>query len=354
MVIIEMQKPILTQEQKNEEIKKSIRQKAIERGKLEKEAKKQNIIQSQLQTKQYNNNNYINNNYTHIYQNLCPNCQRKKYQKRRQQYKQYVDSNPYYQYQEQYQEQPYYEDNYENEDSQNEQNEYQYEYQEEDNNIYEQPKYESRTFQPYVYSLEERNQLLQNARPMFTVLSYGNTDSDIYGTSAYNTYNTYTEPVQKSTTTKKQMIKDNNNKNNKNINQQQTQQKNQIKQEIKKEEIKKEENKSNVNINIENDIKKTTNAKEVKKVETEIEKKEEKKEEKKVERRDRIGDIIRGQKQQVSSKKYESTCSYKKRGGFGIAKKIEKIRQSSTNKNDKRKKHHLTYEVINIEVEKKE
>jgi hypothetical protein len=132
---------------------------------------------------------------------------------------------------------------------------------------------------------------------------------------------------------------------NQNVNQTQTQEKKKIKQVIKKEE-----NKTNVNINIKNDIKKTTNAKEIKKVETKIEKKEEKK----VERRDRIGDRIRGQKQQVSSKKYESTCRYNKRGGFGIAKKIEKIRQSSTNKNDKGKRHHLTYEVINIEVEKKE
>ena len=335
-----MPKSILTEEQKNEEIKKLIRQKAIERGKLEKEAKHHNRIQSQLQTKQYNyDNNYINNNYTHKHQHqhLCPNCQRKKYQKRRQHY-QYVDNYPYYQYQEQYQEEPYYGENYENEDYQNE---YQYAYQEEDNNIYEQPKYESKTFQPYIYSLEETSQLLQNARPMFTLLSYGNTTSNAYGTSAYNTN---TEPVQKCTCTKTKtkMINDNNNQN---VNQQQTQQKNEIKQEIKKEE-----NKSNANANIKNDIKKSTNAREVKKVETKIEKKEEKK----VETRDRIGDRIRGQKQQVSSKKFESTCRYNKRGGFGIAKKTEKIRQSSTNKNDKGKRHHLTYEVINIQVEKKE
>ena len=42
-------------------------------------------------------------------------------------------------------------------------------------------------------------QLLQNARPMFTLLSYGNTTSNAYGTSAYNTN---TEPVQKCTCTK--------------------------------------------------------------------------------------------------------------------------------------------------------
>jgi len=330
MVVIEMKKPILTQEQKNKDTKKLIRQKAIERGKLEKESKNHNRIRSQMQTQQYN---YINP-YLPTYEHICPNCQRKKYLKRRQQY-QYTEPYPYYQYQEQYQ-QPYYENN-----ENDYQDEYQYSYRE-NNNTYEQPKYEIRTFQPYAYSLKERNQLLKTARPMFTILSYGITTPNIYGTSVYNIN---TEPVQKGT--KIQILK-----NNQNI----KQQKQQPKKEIKKE-VKKEENKANVNIK--KDIKKTINVKEEKKVEKKIEKKEEKKgekkevkkEEKKVEKR---GDR-RIEKQPINNnQKSISKSRYNKRGGFNIVKKTEKIRQSSTNKNDKGKKHHLTYEVINIEVEKKE
>ena len=75
-----------------------------------------------------------------------------------------------------------------------------------------------------------------------------------------------------------------------------------------------------------------------------MEKKEEKKavkkEEKKVEKK--------------SIKNLTATSRYKKRGGENIVKKKEKVRQTSVNRNEKGKRHHVTYEVINVLVEKKD
>ena len=170
---------------------------------------------------------------------------------------------------------------------------------------------------------------------MFTVLSYGiyeNPMTDMYGASAYNTY---TEPVPQRT--KIESIK-----NKQNVTQQL---KMEIKKEIKKEEIK---TKTKASTNMKNDIKKDTNVKEEKKPETKIVKKEEIKVERREGRRTERKEPI------SNTKKSESTCRYNKRGGFNIVKKKEKVRQVSTNKNDKGKRNHLTYEVINIEVEKKE
>ena len=53
-------------------------------------------------------------------------------------------------------------------------------------------------------------------------------------------------------------------------------------------------------------------------------------------------------------KNITSTSRYVRRDGNRVIHKAEKIRQSSVNKNDKGKKHHLTFEFINILVEKPE
>jgi hypothetical protein len=87
------------------------------------------------------------------HQHLCPNCQKKYQQKVQTQYEEY----PYYQWEEMYQnkfEDPkYYQD-------------YQY-LNEED---YGQTKQEARTYQPTAYSLNDYQNLLKIAKPMFKVL----------------------------------------------------------------------------------------------------------------------------------------------------------------------------------------
>ena len=59
---------------------------------------------------------------------------------------------------------------------------------------------------------------------------------------------------------------------------------------------------------------------------------------------------------EVIKRNQNLTCTsrYVKRGGDHVVKKVEKVRQTSVNKYDNGKKNHLTYEVINIQVEKKE
>ena len=75
-----------------------------------------------------------------------------------------------------------------------------------------------------------------------------------------------------------------------------------------------------------------------------------KKEEKKVEAKF----VKRDEHKIITNQKLESQSKYNKRGGFNIAQKTEKVSQTSTSKNDRGKRNHLTYEVINVHVEKKE
>ena len=167
-------------------------------------------------------------------------------------------------YEEQQQEEPYYE----------QEQDYQYEEQNtQEQDIYDQPRIEFKTFQPHFYSLEERKALLQTARPMFTVLSYANNGINTLGT---NNYNKNTEPIKN--IAKTNIIND------------------QKKEDKKENERKKEVMKSNKNL--------------------------------------------------------EGASRYRRRDANKVIKKKEKIRQSSVNKNDRGKRHHLTYEVINVVVEK--
>ena len=167
--------------------------------------------------------------YVHNHEYLCPSCQRKKQRslniKPQEQYEefpyygiegqqmneyqyeqqpQYEQQQPQYeQQQEQYKQQEQYEQQQEQYEQQQEQYEQQeepyykneYGYQENENiDNYEQPRYEYRTFQPRVYSFEERVQLRKIARPLFTVISYGSTNINNLGTE----YNTQTLPIQHS------------------------------------------------------------------------------------------------------------------------------------------------------------
>ena len=293
LIIVEVEQPQLTQEQQKEEMKKIIREKAIEEGKSKHAQKIKNYYQP-------------NHQYIHSHHHLCPSCQRKKQRKKQRRFKnppqfQYMEY-PYYPTEEedfyQYEYEPLpqydYEEQYEIQEPLYDNNEYQY--QENENIVnYGQPKYDYKTYQPRFYNKEERAQLIQKSRPMFTVLSFGNNVSP--------SYNTYTEPTHK-----KEIIPD--------INKDQTDQKQTF--------IKKEEKKE-----------KTEIKHDVKKVEKVKERKEKKRDEKKVE------------------KKIEIKSKFIKRGGNNEPTKTEKVRQSSVNRYDKGKRHHVTYEVINVHVEKK-
>jgi hypothetical protein len=310
--------------------------------------------------------------YVHNHEYLCPSCQRKKqrslnikpqeqyeefpyygnegqqmneyqyeqqpqYEQQQPQYEQqqeqYKQQEQYEQQQEQYKQQEQYEQQQEQYEQQQEQYEQQeepyceneYGYQENENiDNYEQPRYEYRTFQPRVYSFEERVQLRKIARPLFTVISYGSTNINNLGTE----YNTQTLPIQHSEIIQKI---------------EKTQKKQNIqkpKEKIINKEIKEE--KKVINTQVKED------KKEIKKVDKKDIKKEEKKES--------IRKTDEKEKNEVIRKNKEITSSgrYKKRGGDNVVRKKEKIRQSSVNKNDRGKKHHLTYEVVNILVEKEE
>jgi hypothetical protein len=188
--------------------------------------------------------------------------------------------------------------------------------------------------------LEERAKLLQTAKPMFTVLNYGTTISNktnTFNTASYNTF-TYSQPPQKSEIIQKV-------------------------EQVKK--IMKEDHKAKTNLN--KDTKKAENIqnekqvlKAEKKVEQQVEKKVVPKEEKKVEQKFQKNEekkVAKREEKKVEYKNLKNTTStsrYVRRDGNRVIHKAEKIRQSSVNKNDKGKKHHLTFEFINILVEKPE
>ena len=96
--------------------------------------------------------------------------------------------------------------------------------------------------------------------------------------------------------------------------------------------------------------------KEEKKVEQKFQKKEEKKAEQKFQKKEEKK-VAKREEKRVEYKNHKnitSTSRYVRRDGNRVIHKAEKIRQSSVNKNDKGKKHHLTFEFINILVEKPE
>ena len=225
---------------------------------------------------------------------------------------------------------------------------------------------------------------------MFTIISYGNnlmnnTSINTMGTSSYNTF---TQPAQKSEIIQKveqvkKLMKEENKakidlKKEEKIPQVITEKKEDEKIEPKKEEENEEKNVAETKIEnkeeqkkVETKVEKKTvetkvvAKKEEKKVKAKVEKKkeikvpevkevkkEDKKEEKKYEKKE-----VRRQERKVEAKGGKNvtyTSRYNRRDKDRVIKKTEKVRQTSTNKNDRGKRHHLTYEIINILVEKKE
>ena len=299
-------------------------------------------------------------------QNICPKCHKKK--KASQIIPQYEEY-PYYETQEQaqeeeaqvqyeepqYNEELAYEQEMQTQEQEQEQvqeqeepyydQDIQYQY-EEEQNTYSQPQYQSKTYQPRYYTLEERKALLQMARPMFTVITYQNMDNNALGT---NYYSKNTEPVKRG--------------NNYDINNMKYEYKKEVKTNTTNTEIKKDIKPKEINKDIKpKEINKDIKPKEVnkdikpKEDKKDIKPKEEKKEIKsKVVKKDENKRMTEWKNQVMKSNKNgESTSRYKRRDGNKVIQKKEKIRQSSVNKNDRGKRHHLTYEFINISVEKKD
>ena len=388
-MIIEVEKPKISEKQNNAEMKKSIREKAIEEAKI----KKMSQHKAGIRAPKYE---YVHTHYEH----LCPECQKRKqmttqnvssqqqymeypynqneaedmyqyqyeeqpqytqeeqYQEQGEQYQeqegQYQEQGEQYQGQEeQYQEQgEQYQEQGEEQYQEQEQEEplyddqYQYQYQQEDN-AYELPKYKVRTYQPRVYSLEERTQLLKTARPMFTVVNYGSNisnNTNTFNSASYNTY-TYTQPPQKSEIIQKvEQVK-------------KIMREDKAKTNVNKD-IKLVENTQNIEEGAKEENK--VEVKAIKKVEQKVEpkvqqklgqkfaQKLEKKEERKLGKSE--GKKIENQNQTYIS----STCRYVRRDANRVIHKAKKIRQSSVTKDDNGKKNHLTLKFINILVEKPE